>query len=80
MKLFGVDVSDYEKERNALNCSNYLECWNFKSQSFLSKLFSCPYCLSFWLCLVACAVNENLEYFFLIYSGFIFSWRFIDDE
>ena len=79
MKVFGIDTSDYEKERNALNCSNYLEYWNFKSQSFLSKLFSCPYCLSFWLLLAACIANQKLEYLLLIYSVFILSWRFIDE-
>tara|TARA_R110000803_G_scaffold182282_3_gene244628 strand:- start:610 stop:948 length:339 start_codon:yes stop_codon:yes gene_type:complete len=79
VKLFGIDASGYEKERNALNCSNYLEYWNFKSQSFLSKLFSCPYCFSFWLYLVSCIAQKNLEHLLLIYSAFILSWRFIDE-
>jgi hypothetical protein len=79
LKLFKVDVSDYEKERNALNCGNYLECWNFKSQSFLSKLLSCPYCLSFWLYLAVCIKDGCLQYLLLIYSAFIFSWRIIDE-
>tara|TARA_B100000959_G_C14380671_1_gene378027 strand:+ start:57 stop:404 length:348 start_codon:yes stop_codon:yes gene_type:complete len=59
-KIFGIDK--YEKWVDAVGDSSYWEYLTFERQTFLRKLVSCPFCVSFWLNALAFLYYENVVY------------------
>jgi hypothetical protein len=45
----------------------YTDFLSIKNPNFLSKLFSCPYCLNFWITLISCILYNNILYLPTIY-------------
>jgi hypothetical protein len=46
---------------------SYIDFLAIKNPNFFTKLFSCPYCLNFWITLISCFLFKNLFIFALIY-------------
>lgn len=53
-------IDEYFQNIN-IPCENYLEYLNFKYDSFWLKLASCPFCLGFWLSLLASLFSVSLD-------------------
>jgi hypothetical protein len=63
--LFRIDkYYEYKKINPDIS---YIDFITIKNPNFLTKLFSCPYCLNFWLTLFSCFIFKNFLIFPLIY-------------
>lgn len=60
-------VNKYLEYKNVNPSITYIEFLTIKNPNFFTKLFSCGYCLSFWLTLLSCLLFNNLILFFIIY-------------
>ena len=72
-KLFGADkffkVRSYKKSRETnalLTYHSFLLEWH---DSFFVRLITCPYCLGYWLSLIACLVTERFDLIGIYYVG-----------
>ena len=83
IKLFRLSKLTYIKEFEQELFENpdlkYLDFAYFKEPSFLNKLISCPYCLSFWISFVSAiiATSELLLGFVVYPMSLIFYFSFI---
>jgi len=77
LKLFKLEkgfVEEYEKELFENPNIKLLEFSYFKNPTFFNKLFSCPYCLGFWIsALCTIIATQNI---LLIFIGYVFSMSF----
>ena len=60
-KLFEID--NYEGYLDTYSGGNYWDFLVFQKRTFLRKLLSCPYCLSFWLNVAATYFHKEIVYF-----------------
>jgi len=71
VKLFKIGilfrVNKYLEYKNINPSISYIDFLVIKNPNFLTKLFSCPYCLNFWLTILSCILFKNLIIFSLIY-------------
>jgi hypothetical protein len=77
LRLFGMEkkfIEEYEKELFENPDIKFLEFSYFKNPTFLNKLFSCPYCLGFWISAL-CTIIAT-QSILLIFAGYIFSMSF----
>lgn len=58
-----ISYKSYIKDNNFLYYSDFLE----KRNTFISKLFSCPFCLGFWSSLTCAMIYNVLFYICVIY-------------
>jgi hypothetical protein len=77
IKLFKLTrftyVEEYEKELFENPDLTYLNFAYFKEPSFVNKLISCPYCLSFWLSsFCSCVATSNILIGFVCYPLSLF--------
>jgi len=51
---------------------NYPEFLKFLNNNFITRLFSCPYCFGFWLCVIITKANFNClavyAYYLIMYN------------
>ena len=77
LKLFKLEkkfIEEYEKELFENPDIKFFEFSYFKNPTFFNKLFSCPYCLGFWVSVFCTMIaTQNI---FLIFAGYIFSMSF----
>jgi hypothetical protein len=77
LKLFRLEkkfIEEYEKELFENPDIKLLEFSYFKNPTFFNKLFSCPYCLGFWVsALCTIVATQNI---LLIFVGYIFTLSF----
>lgn len=67
-------IEEYEKELFENPDIKFLEFSYFKNPTFFNKLFSCPYCLGFWVSVFCTTIaTHNI---FLIFVGYIFTLSF----
>lgn len=71
MKLFKLSnffrINKYIDYKNINPDISYIDFLAIKNPNFITKLFSCPYCLSFWITIISCFLFKNLILFPLIY-------------
>jgi hypothetical protein len=71
MKLFRLTnlfrINKYIDYKNINPSISYIDFLSIKNPNFLTKLFSCPYCLNFWLTLFSTILFNNIFIFPLIY-------------
>lgn len=71
MKVFKLTnlfrINKYIDYKNINPEISYIDFLAIKNPNFFTKLFSCPYCLSFWITLISCFLFKNLSIFALIY-------------
>jgi len=60
-------VNKYYEYKNINPDISYIDFLAIKNPNFFTKLFSCPYCLNFWITLISCFLFKNLFIFALIY-------------
>ena len=69
-KIVGLDkilsIEEYNNYILENYESNYPEFLSIKKNNFLTRLLACPFCLGFWLCLIASNII-GWYYFSLIY-------------
>lgn len=54
--------------------SNYLDFLSYNSDNFFIKLLSCPYCLGFWMCLIA----SKIQFVLFVYFVYVILYKMID--
>ena len=77
LKLFKLEkklIEEYEKELFENPDIKFLDFSYFKNPTFCNKLFSCPYCLGFWVS-VFCAMTATGN-ILLIFANYILSMFF----
>ena len=62
-KLLGIKFKDFEQKK--LDIPNLLYSTYVSELGWFGRLLSCPFCLSFWLCLIINISSLNL--FFISY-------------
>ena len=68
-------LSEYEKYLDTVGEGDYWMYLTFKKRTFLRKLVSCPYCVSFWLNLATFSYHQNIV--FLIINIWLTLFLFI---
>ena len=56
---------------------SYIDFLSIKNPNFFSKLFSCPFCLSFWISLISCVFYKNILLLPSIYIGSIILYNIL---
>lgn len=56
------------------NKVNYFDFLNYKYNNFFTKLISCPYCLGFWLCLIA----SKIQFVLFVYFVYVILYKLIE--
>lgn len=77
LKLFRLEkkfIEEYEKELFENPDIKFLEFSYFKNPTFLNKLFSCPYCLGFWIS-AFCTIIAT-QSILLVFAGYILTLSF----
>lgn len=73
MKLFKLTnlfrINKYIDYKNINPEISYIDFLAIKNPNFFTKLFSCPYCLNFWLTLLSTVLFNNFIIFPLIYMS-----------
>jgi len=65
---------EYKKVNPAIS---YIDFLSIKNPNFFSKLFSCPFCLSFWASLISCIFYKNILLLPSIYIGSIILYNIL---
>ena len=77
LRLFRLEkklIEEYEKELFENPDIKFLEFSYFNNPTFLNKLFSCPYCLGFWVSALCTTIaTQNI---LLIFVGYILTLSF----
>tara|TARA_R110000751_G_scaffold260477_4_gene359838 strand:+ start:939 stop:1301 length:363 start_codon:yes stop_codon:yes gene_type:complete len=74
LKIEKEFVKEYEKKLFENPEIKLLEFSYFENPTFINKLFSCPYCLGFWISMFCTVVaTQNI---LLIFVGYIFTLLF----
>jgi hypothetical protein len=77
LKLFKLEkqlIEEYEKELFENPDIKFLDFSYFKNPTFSNKLFSCPYCLGFWVSIFCTMIaTGNI---LLIFANYILSMSF----
>jgi len=66
LPFFKSICNKYKKSLEAGIGTNFINFIALNYNSFLVRLITCPYCITFWLCLPVCCIF-NWKYFGLIY-------------